>query len=87
MGVSSAIAPLIAVPLGFCIGWLIHRHGRYGGWGWRHTHSCGWFDPHPCIYDERYGTGPCPNCGRVDRQWKARMGRPTFPWGWEWRNG
>ena len=78
---------LLVVPLFALAAWFGNYKGMqdfYGGWGRRWTHKCGWFAHHKYDFVTRE---PCPRCGEEGRDgWHARMGRPAFPWGWEWKD-
>lgn len=79
---------LLIMPLliGFAVytGWYIGRQIFCGGWGRRMTHSCGWFQMY--AGGSQSTSEPCPGCGVVDEKWKSRVGRPAFPFGWQWQD-
>ena len=77
--------PVLVILAGYA-GWFIGREVYYGGWGNRVTHSCGWFNDYTGAYPAMHSERPCPRCGKTDREWGYRVGRPVFPWGWEWQN-
>lgn len=84
-GFFSIVGVLLAVA-GW-LGWYSGREAWCGGWGERKTHTCGWFNEFT-IGNWTYGPDrPCPGCGLSDNNWHTRVGRPTFPWGWEWKDG
>lgn len=67
------------------LGWYLGREDNYGGWANRLTHSCGWFKDYRDWPSYMQTHKPCPRCGKSDGDWKYRVGRPTFPFGWEWK--
>jgi hypothetical protein len=67
-------------------GWYIGQQTFYGGWGNRLTHSCGWFKDYIDWPKSMQAGKPCPSCGKVDKDWYYRVGRPVFPFGWEWQD-
>ena len=67
-------------------GWYIGQQTFYGGWGRRLTHSCGWFNDDIDWPRSMQDHKPCPRCGKADGDWHYRVGRPVFPFGWEWQS-
>jgi hypothetical protein len=67
------------------VGWFAGRQIFCGGWDEHKTHRCGWFEQHS-IANSLYPSRPCPRCGEKDNQWTVRVGRPLFPFGWEWKD-
>lgn len=77
------VAPLLVVAC--WAGWYCGQQTYYGGWGNRLTHRCGWFEEYRDFPISGHAHKPCPSCGAVDGNWHYRIGRPVFPWGWEWQ--
>ena len=73
----------LALAVGGYAGWAMARDAFSGDWGWRWTHKCGWFAQYTFNH---YPNHPCPRCGGIGKtEWKRRLGRPKWPFGWEWK--